>query len=96
MNLSLISPRLEGIYKSWMSAEDTQRVKDKGLFLHETTFYHPLITPAFVSHLHQLKAEVNLLKNICVIGGWTEGLETQNSAVVSAKRALEAYKQFKN
>lgn len=96
MNLSLISPRLEGIYKSWMSAEDTQRVKAKGLFLHETTFYHPLITTEFVTHLHQLKTEVNLLKNVCIIGGWTEGLETQNSAVVSAKRALETYKQFKN
>lgn len=95
MNLSLISPRLEGIYKSWMSGEDTQRVKEKGLLLHETTFYHPLITPEFVAHLQELKALSGKLEGVCIIGGWTEGLETQNSAVVSAKRAVEVYKNWK-
>ncbi|MBC9810957.1 FAD-dependent oxidoreductase [Crocinitomicaceae bacterium CZZ-1] len=95
MNLSLISPRLNGIYKSWMPEEDTQRVKEKGLLLHETTFYHPLITPEFVAHLHELKVLSGKLEGICIIGGWTEGLETQNSAVVSAKRAVEVYKNWK-
>lgn len=94
MNLSMISPRLDGIYKSWMSEEDTRRVKEKGLFLHETTFSHPLITPEFVANLKKLHAQADQVKGLCVIGGWTEGLETQNSAVLSAKRALEVYKSF--
>lgn len=94
MNLSMISPRLDGIYKSWMSEEDTRRVKEKGLFLHETTFYHPLITPEFVANLEKLHAQVDQVKGLCIIGGWTEGLETQNSAVLSAKRALEVYQSF--
>lgn len=86
---------MNGIYKSWMPEEDTQRVKEKGLLLHETTFYHPLITPEFVAHLHELKVLSGKLEGICIIGGWTEGLETQNSAVVSAKRAVEVYKNWK-
>lgn len=94
MNLSLISPRLEGIYKSWMSEDDTKRVKEKGLFLYETTFYHPLITTEFVANLKQLHSQVSRFKGLCIIGGWTEGLETQNSAVLSAKRALGIYKTF--
>lgn len=96
MNLSLISPRLQGVYKSWMSEEDRKRVKDRGLFLHETTFYHPLITTEFVANLKKLKEISQQLSGICIIGGWTEGLETQNSAVVSAKRALEAFKLYQN
>lgn len=96
MNLSLISPRLEGIYKSWMSEEDTKRVKEKGLFLHETTFYHPLITPEFVENLKQLKQLVSEFQGLCITGGWTEGLETQNSAVISGKRALEVFKAYLN
>lgn len=92
MNLSIISNRLQGIYKSWMSAEDTKKVKEKGLLLHETTFYHPLITPDFVAKLMQLKQLATETQGLSIIGGWTEGLETQNSAVVSAKRALESYK----
>lgn len=96
MNLSIISPRLEGIYKSWMSAEDTKKVREKGLLLHETTFCHPMITPDFVAKLMQLKQLVSAAKGVSIIGGWTEGLETQNSAVVSAKRALEEYKMVVN
>lgn len=93
MNLSMISKRLEGIYKSWMPKEDVQRLKNKGLFLHETTFYHPLITPEFVANLKKLHTQVSQLSGLCIIGGWTEGLETQNSAVISAKRSLEIYKK---
>lgn len=96
MNLSMISPRLEGIYKSWMSEKEVQQIKEKGLFLHETTFYHPLITPSFVNSLGELHLLTDSIPGICFAGGWTEGLETQNSAVLSGKRALQRYQQIKN
>ncbi len=94
MNLSLISQRLNGIYKSWMSEQDLLKVKERGLLLHETTFYHPLITPDFVENNKNLKKITDSYDNFSVVGGWTEGLETQNSAVISAKRALEKYKNY--
>lgn len=92
MNLSMISERLNGIYKSWMSEEDTEKLKKNGLFLHETTFYHPLITPEFVANLEKLHTVVKDISGLCIIGGWSEGLETQNSAVLSGRRALQRYK----
>ena len=95
MNLSMISDRLNGIYKSWMSAEDTEKLKEKGLFLHETTFYHPLITPEFVENLYKVHTAVKNIPGLCIIGGWSEGLETQNSAVISGKRAFQNYKEMK-
>lgn len=91
MNLSMISERLNGIYKSWMSEEDTKKLKEKSLFLHETTFYHPLITPEFVENLKKVHGAVKDIPGLCIIGGWSEGLETQNSAVVSGRRALQRY-----
>jgi predicted NAD/FAD-binding protein len=94
MNLSMISQRLNGIYKSWMSEEDTEKIKIQGLFLHETTFYHPLITPEFVANVQKLHTVVNTIPGLCIIGGWSEGLETQNSAVVSGRRSLQSYKDF--
>lgn len=95
MNLSMISERLNGIYKSWMSEEDTEKLKEKGLFLDETTFYHPLITPKFVEDLQKLHSVVKDISGLCVIGGWSEGLETQNSAVISGRRAFQNYKEMK-
>lgn len=95
MNLSMISERLNGIYKSWMSEEDTEKLKAKDLFLYEATFYHPLITPEFVENLQKVHAVVETIPGLCIIGGWSEGLETQNSAVISGRRALRNYKEMK-
>lgn len=94
MNLSIISPRLTGIYKSWLTEDDKKKIIVNGTFIHETTFWHPLITPQFVSNLDLLSEQMKQLNNIVNIGGWTEGLETQNSAVLSAQRSLEKYRLF--
>lgn len=96
MNLSMISPRLNGVYKSWMNEEDALIVKNSTKFYHESIFQHPFITPNFISLLQQLHQSLENHPSLCIVGGWTEGLETQNSAVLSAKRALKVYKNLKN
>lgn len=95
MNLSMISGRLNGIYKSWLSQNDIEKLKSNHKILHQTTFYHPLITPDFIKHLESLHQCIDNISNLHIGGGWSEGLETQNSAVNSSKRALEKYKSFK-
>ncbi len=96
MNLGLISNCLEGVYKSWISAEEANKIRKKSLLLYETVFYHPLITVEFIEHLNVLHRQIdNFAADFCIIGGWSEGLETQNSAVLSGQRALEVYKKFK-
>lgn len=96
MNLSMISPRLNGVYKSWVNEEDAALIKNSSTFYHESIFNHPFITPDFISSLEQLHKTLENYPTMCIVGGWTEGLETQNSAVLSAKRALKVYKNNSN
>lgn len=95
MNLGMVADRYAGIYKSWLTEELCDRVKANGCFFHEEIFYHPLITPAFKGSLLKLDEAVGRIKNLFVGGGWTQGLETQESAVVSGKTAMEKYKKYK-
>ncbi|MNJ90961.1 protoporphyrinogen oxidase [compost metagenome] len=94
MNLGMISKRLDGIYKSWASAEAIDELKRSGRLLHVTTFWHPLITTGFMSQLELLHKQISEIPSLYLSGGWSEGLETQNSAVISGKRAAEKYKTF--
>lgn len=94
MNLGMISDRLDGIYKSWMSDEEKQHVIERGAFLMEEIFYHPLITPEFISIIQTVNKEVEPFENISIVGAWSEGLETQNSAVQSGKRAALDYLEW--
>jgi len=94
MNLSMISNRTNGIYKSWLNAKDTEFLESKNAILHQQLFHHPMITTDFVKYLSKLKEIVSKHPQLEVIGGWTEGLETQNSAVLSARRAVESYKKY--
>lgn len=96
MNLGMISDRLDGIYKSWMSDEEKQKVIERGAFLIEEIFYHPLITPEFISTIQTVNKEVEPFENISIVGAWSEGLETQNSAVQSGKRATQEFLNWKN
>ncbi|HLU87935.1 MAG TPA: hypothetical protein VKZ44_09295 [Taishania sp.] len=91
----MISSRLKGLYKSWINTTDLDSLKNSGKLLHLAKFYHPLITVDFVRHLGELKKEMEKYSNLIFIGGWSEGLETQNSAIISAQKALENYKIFK-
>lgn len=92
MNLSLISDRFCGIYKSWLTSEQVEKVKSNGTFMKESTFYHPLINTTFVAQLEVLNEIAKKYKSLSIIGGWSQGLETQNSAVLSGLRSLEVYK----
>lgn len=94
MNLGMISQRTKGIYKSWLNDSDVEAIRGKKLLLHRQVFQHPMITTAFVVNLAHLKSAVKMHPQLEIIGGWTEGLETQNSAVLSAKRAVESYKKY--
>jgi predicted NAD/FAD-binding protein len=94
MNLSMISNRLNGIYKSWASTEAIEQLKRSGKLLHVTSFWHPLITTDFVAQLGILHQQVNQFPSLYLSGGWSEGLETQNSAIISGKHASEKYKAF--
>lgn len=94
MNLGMISERLNGIYKSWLSADAIEQLKKSGKLLHVSNFWHPLITTDFIAHLGTLHKQVNEIPSLYLSGGWSEGLETQNSAVISGKHAAEKYKAF--
>lgn len=96
MNLGMISPRLTGIYKSWMSDIDKNKVISNGTFIMEELFYHPLITPEFVATLIKIENIASTIPDISVVGAWSEGLETQNSAVLSGKRAALEFQNWKN
>jgi predicted NAD/FAD-binding protein len=95
MNLSMISKRLGGIYKSWVSVEAIENLKKSGKLLHVTSFWHPLITTDFMAQLAIMHQQLNQFPTLYLSGGWSEGLETQNSAVISGMHALEKYKVFK-
>lgn len=95
MNLEMIDSRYQGVYKSWFTDSLTAKVKANGTFLHESVFNHPLITPEFNLSLEKLRNALLTFPKIAVCGGWSEGLETQESAIISGKKALEKYQQFK-
>lgn len=94
MNLGMISDRLDGIYKSWVSSEAIERLKKSGKLLHVTSFWHPFMTTDFIANLGVLHQQVDQFPSLYLSGGWSEGLETQNSAIISGKRAAEKYKAF--
>lgn len=94
MNLGMISNRLDGIYKSWASSEAIEQLKKMGKLLHVTSFWHPLITTDFITQLGILHKQVSKFPSLYLSGGWSEGLETQNSAIISGQHAAEKYKAF--
>lgn len=94
MNLGMISERLDGYYKSWVTGQQLEKLKKNGKLIHETTFWHPLITTDFIKHLNEAKDIVSKIPSIYFAGGWSEGLETQNSAVISGKHAEEKFAAF--
>lgn len=94
MNLGMISDRLNGIYKSWLNPEAIEQLRKSGKLLHTSSFWHHLITTDFRVQLEILHKQVSELPSLYISGGWSEGLETQNSAVVSGKHAAEKYKTF--
>ncbi|MNJ85128.1 protoporphyrinogen oxidase [compost metagenome] len=94
MNLSMISDRLSGIYKSWVSSETVSELKVSGKLLHIVSFWHPLITTKFMEQLTVLSSKTAEIPSLYLSGGWSEGLETQNSAVISGQHALDKYKIF--
>lgn len=95
MNLSMIDGRYKGIYKSWLTKELCDKVKSNGTFLHEEIFYHPLITPEFNKSLLKLHDAVKKVSGLSFCGGWTQGLETQETAVHSGLIITEKYREFK-
>ncbi|MGB0915161.1 MAG: FAD-dependent oxidoreductase [Crocinitomicaceae bacterium] len=94
MNLSVVNSMYAGIYKSWLQTDDVDRVKANGTFLHEVIFSHPMITPEFKMYLIELKKLENNYPNIYFAGGWSEGLETQETAIISGQKASEKYQSF--
>src|SRR5690606_3335117 len=95
MNLGMVDERYEGIYKSWLSEEMCAQVKQRGCFLHETVFNHPLITPAFSENLERMEQLLETRKDLYIGGGWTQGLETRETALISGRKAMEKYIRFK-
>ena len=93
MNLGVINPDFDGIYKSWLRDTDVQKVKSNGTFLHEEVFNHPMITPEFKLHLIDLKQVERQYPRFYFAGGWSEGLETQETAIISGINASLKYKK---
>lgn len=89
MNLSMIEQEMKGIYKSWLSDSDLKKVKENGTYLADQVFFHPMITTGFMQSLEIMKAKESSIPNFAVAGGWTERLETQETAIRSAKRAVQ-------
>lgn len=94
MNLVVVNPEWKGLYKSWMNKQDLEMVKSSGSFIHQETFYHPLITPQFHTYLQTLKQLEENQPKIYFAGGWSEGLETQETATNSGKKAVEKVKAY--
>jgi len=94
MNLEVVNPEWKGLYKSWMTEQQLETVKSNGSFIHHETFYHPLITPGFHAYLTTLKQIEDQSANIYFAGGWSEGLETQETATNSGKKAADKVKMF--
>lgn len=93
MNLGAIDPRYEGLYKSWLPAEKIAEVKAAGLFLAERSFFHPMITTEFIENTQKLQAIEQQLhaRGFAIAGGWTQGMETQETAVISGQKAAAVY-----
>jgi predicted NAD/FAD-binding protein len=94
MNLEVVNPEWKGLYKSWMTEKQLEFVKAKGLFIHQGTFNHTLMTPEFHSSLDTLKQYADKRSDIYFAGGWSEGLETQETATNSGKKAADKVKLF--
>lgn len=94
MNLSMISKRLNGIYKSWVNDSIITDITKKRKLLHLVSFWHPLITPKFIQSIKLMHQEAAQIPSIYFAGGWSEGLETQNSAVISGQHAADKFVQF--
>ncbi len=89
MDLGCIDKAYTGLYKSWLKDADLERVKANGTFVDVQVFDHPLISPEFVTALHALHNQVSRIDNLYFSGGWSEGLETQETAILSGERAAE-------
>lgn len=96
MDLGYVHEDYKGIYKSWVSPQLHSMLKEKGLIIHEEVFKHPLITPEFSDYIIELKKSLNNYPRIYVAGGWTQGLETQETAILSGREAAQMYTKFKN
>lgn len=96
MDLGVIHPRYKGIYKSWVSDDVYAKIKANHLMIHEELFYHPLITPFFVDNIAKMKTMVKEFKGLDFAGGWSQGLETQETAILSGMEAARQYMIWKN
>lgn len=94
MNLVVVNPEWKGFYKSWMTEIDLEKVRSSGAFIHQEKFNHPLITPQFHAYLLTLKRLEEAQPQLYFAGGWSEGLETQETATNSGKKAAEKVKRF--
>jgi hypothetical protein len=55
-----------------------------------------MITPEFKLDLIKLKEIEKKYSNIYFAGGWSEGLETQETAIISGMNASLKYQAFRN
>lgn len=94
MDLGCIDKEYTGLYKSWLKQADLERVKQNGTYVDIQVFDHPLISPQFVHSLESLHQKVEAIPNIYFAGGWSEGLETQETAIQSGKKAAEKCRLF--
>lgn len=89
MNLSQIDERYAGIFKSWVTTEKLGMLRETSKLIEHTQFYHPLISPSFRELTTEMCTIIGQIPDIAIAGGWTEGLETQNSAIIAGKKAAE-------
>lgn len=94
MNLVVVNPEWKGLYKSWMTEKDLERVKSSGAFIHQEKFNHPIITSEFHAYLLTLKRLEKNQQQLYFAGGWSEGLENQETATNSGKKAAEKVKLY--
>lgn len=87
MNLGFINPKWEGVYKSWLSTAQVEELKANRKFIHEVVFDHPMITHAAVQEIRKAMQLVQKIPHLYIIGGWSLGLETQESACLSGFQA---------
>lgn len=94
MDLGRINKKYDGIYKSWVSKSIYDKIIEMKLLIHEEYFSHPLITPKFIANIERLKKTLPANTGIYIAGGWSQGLEMQETAVLSGKEAAEKYEEW--
>lgn len=93
-NLGLIDKKYHGIYKSWLSDEELNKLKQNGTLISSKEFNLPLVDIQFNESLNKLYQYSSNIPNLFFAGSWSEGVDNQENAVISGEKAAQKCRKF--